>query len=54
LNPLAVLERGFSLTRLAGGAIIRDAADAPAGTKIETRLARGTLDSKVTDARKET
>ncbi len=54
LSPLAVLERGFSLTRLAGGAIIRDAADALVGTRIETRLAQGTLESKVTDVRKET
>jgi exonuclease VII large subunit len=48
------LERGFSLTRLAGGAIIRDAADAPAGTKIETRLARGSLEANVTVSKKET
>jgi len=54
LNPLAILERGFSLTRLAGGAIIRDAADAPAGTKIETRLARGSLEANVTVSKKET
>jgi exodeoxyribonuclease VII large subunit len=53
LSPLAVLERGFSLTRTADGKIIRDAAEAPVGTKLETRLARGTLESEVTKAKKE-
>ena len=53
LSPLAVLERGFSLTRIAGGQIIRDATEAPVGTKLETRLAVGTLESQVMAAKKE-
>ena len=53
LSPLAVLERGFSLTRTAAGRIIRDAAEAPVGTKLETRLARGTLESQVTASKQE-
>lgn len=54
LSPLAVLERGFSLTRTANGKIIRTAAEAPAGTTIQTRLAQGSLESKVTASKKET
>jgi exodeoxyribonuclease VII large subunit len=48
LSPLAVLERGFSLTRTTDGKIIRDATDAPVGTQVETRLAHGSLASQVT------
>ncbi|MCX6998348.1 MAG: exodeoxyribonuclease VII large subunit [Kiritimatiellaeota bacterium] len=51
LSPLAVLARGFSLTRTADGRILRDAAAAPVGTRLETRLARGRLESQVTAAR---
>ena len=53
LSPLAVLERGFSLTRTIEGKIIRDMAEAPIGTKLETRLARGTLESEVTASKQE-
>jgi exodeoxyribonuclease VII large subunit len=53
LSPLAVLERGFSLTRTAEGKIIHDAAEAPAGTKLQTRLAHGSLESHVTASKKE-
>ena len=51
LNPLAVLGRGFSLTRTEGGEILRDAAAAPAGTRLCTTLARGSVESQVTAAR---
>jgi len=54
LSPLAVLERGFSLTRTGEGKIIRDVAEAPVGTALETRLAHGTLESTVTALKKET
>ncbi|MCX7009495.1 MAG: exodeoxyribonuclease VII large subunit [Kiritimatiellaeota bacterium] len=54
LSPLAVLERGFSLTRTADGKIIRDAAEAPVGTTLQTRLAHGSLESQVTLSKKET
>ena len=47
LSPLAVLDRGFSITRLKGGAIIRDAADVGAGAVLQTQVARGVLESKV-------
>ena len=51
LSPLAVLERGYALARLAGtGAVVRDARQAPPGTAVEVRLHRGGLDVKVVKA----
>ncbi len=48
LSPLAVLERGYSVTRSASGAVLRSPADAQAGEEIETLLARGKIHSTVT------
>ena len=48
LSPVAVLDRGFSITRLESGAIIRDAAGVGVGEVLRTQVARGTLESKVT------
>lgn len=53
LSPLATLQRGYSITHLAGdGQPLRDAASIAVGTQIETRLARGRIWSRVerTDA----
>ncbi len=48
LNPLQILNRGFSITRLAAsGKIICRASDVHAGQEIETLLADGHLTSKV-------
>lgn len=47
LNPLGVLERGYSITRLESGQILRRAADARAGDRILTRLAQGELASRI-------
>ena len=47
LNPLAVLSRGYSITRRADGAVVRSVEAAPAGTRLETRLADGTITSVV-------
>ena len=48
LNPLAILERGYAVaTKLPEGAIIRDAAQAPAGSAIRVRVAKGCLDCEV-------
>lgn len=47
LNPKGVLARGYSLTRLRGGKILRSAADAPPGTKLETEFADGAVRSTV-------
>ena len=51
LSPLAVLDRGFSITRLKDGKIVRDAAGVGVGEDLQTQVARGTLESKVTFVR---
>jgi exodeoxyribonuclease VII large subunit len=43
LSPLSVLERGYAIVRRADGRIVRQAADAPAGTKLRIRLRRDEL-----------
>jgi exodeoxyribonuclease VII large subunit len=49
-SPLATLGRGYSIvTRVADGAVMREAAQAPPGTDIEARMARGTLRARVLD-----
>jgi exodeoxyribonuclease VII large subunit len=51
-SPLATLGRGYAIvTRARDGAILFDAADAPPGTEIEARLARGTLAARVAGAK---
>lgn len=47
LSPIAVLDRGFSITRLESGAIVRDPVDVGVGAILRTQVAGGTLDSKV-------
>jgi exodeoxyribonuclease VII large subunit len=47
LSPERTLERGFSLTRGPGGILLRDPAQVAAGDLVTTRLAGGTLTSRV-------
>jgi exodeoxyribonuclease VII large subunit len=47
LNPEAVLERGYSLTRDAQGVVVRDAAQLQPGDRLTTTLARGWVESEV-------
>ncbi|GAB6165364.1 exodeoxyribonuclease VII large subunit [Thermostilla marina] len=47
LNPLAVLERGYSITTTQDGSPVRDAAELTPGDRIHTRLARGRFTSRV-------
>jgi len=47
LDPTAVLERGYSITTTAGGAVLRDASKVQAGERLKTRLARGEIESEV-------
>ncbi|MBC7779382.1 MAG: exodeoxyribonuclease VII large subunit [Proteobacteria bacterium] len=47
LNPDAVLERGYSITRDADGRVLRDAASIAAGVELDTTLARGRVRSRV-------
>jgi exodeoxyribonuclease VII large subunit len=47
LSPLAVLGRGYSITRRATGEVVRDAAQAAPGDAVEVLLGRGSLDCRV-------
>ncbi len=47
LSPLAVLTRGYSITQLADGSVLRDAARAKPGDKLKIRLENGKLDAEV-------
>jgi exodeoxyribonuclease VII large subunit len=47
LSPLGVLARGYSLTRLASGEIVRDARQAPPGSRVDVLLAEGRLGCRV-------
>jgi exodeoxyribonuclease VII large subunit len=52
VSPLATLGRGFAVvSRKKDGALLRDAAEAPIGTEIEARLARGRLRATVTESK---
>ncbi len=46
-NPLAVLDRGYSIARRADGRIVRAAGDVKIGDTVTTRLARGEFTSEV-------
>lgn len=43
MSPLATLERGYAVVQGPEGQVLTDAADAPAGTELAIRLARGRL-----------
>src|SRR5687767_3754195 len=47
LDPAAVLQRGYSITTSASGAVLRDAARVRPGERLQTRLARGRIESEV-------
>ncbi len=47
VDPARALARGWSITRTAGGALVRSTADIAAGTELHTTLADGTVDSTV-------
>lgn len=49
LDPRAVLQRGYSITRGEDGHVLYDVADVSAGARITVQLARGALDATVTN-----
>jgi exodeoxyribonuclease VII large subunit len=51
LSPLAVLGRGYSLTRTAAGQVVHSPAQVNVGDPIRVLLHRGSLDARVTDTR---
>ncbi|HLI85382.1 MAG TPA: exodeoxyribonuclease VII large subunit [Bryobacteraceae bacterium] len=46
LSPLRILERGYAIVS-SDGRILKDAAEAPAGSELHVRLAKGELDATV-------
>lgn len=53
LNPLGILERGYSVTFGPSGAVLKNAGGVPVGAEITTRLHKGKLTSKVVKVEKE-
>ncbi len=50
ISPLTVLARGYAIARrVDDGAVVRDPVDAPAGTRLEVRVERGTVRATVDD-----
>lgn len=47
LSPLSVLERGYAIVKLIDGRIVREAADAPSGSKLHIRLKEDELRATV-------
>ena len=50
LSPLRVLERGYAIVLNEYGAIVKQSADAPAGSAVEIRVARARLRAAVTES----
>jgi len=50
VSPIRVLERGFSITTLADGSVVRSALDVPTGTSIDSRFVDGSVRSTVSGA----
>jgi exodeoxyribonuclease VII large subunit len=48
LNPLAVLDRGYSLTRTADGRLVRSVKEVSPNTPLLTQVKDGTITSRVT------
>jgi exodeoxyribonuclease VII large subunit len=53
LGPAATLARGYAVARLADGTIVREPAQAHVGERLDVVIARGTLGTRVEDARSE-
>ena len=53
LSPLAVLGRGYSLTRTSTGEIVHNPSQVRVGAAIRVLLQRGSLDARVTDSREQ-
>ena len=47
MSPQSTLDRGYAVVRLADGTILRDADQAPVSAALDTRLARGSVQSVV-------
>ena len=47
MSPLAVLDRGYSITQKRSGQVIRDASAVKPGDELNVRLAKGSLKTEV-------
>lgn len=47
LSPLTTLARGYAVATRSDGTLVRQVADAPAGSRIQVRVSDGTLDCRV-------
>ena len=47
MSPLAVMQRGYSITQKSSGEIVRDAASVKTGDEIDIRLGKGSLKAEV-------
>ncbi len=47
LSPLRILERGYAIVQNEAGVVVKDPAEAPAGTGIRVRVAKGQLAAEV-------
>src|SRR5579884_541654 len=52
LSPLKILDRGYAIVTNEAGAIVKEPSQAPAGSSVAMRVARGRLEAVVTDAQK--
>jgi len=50
LSPLAVLERGYAIVQNETGRVVKEASEAPPGSMLHARLARGRLRAQVTES----
>jgi exodeoxyribonuclease VII large subunit len=48
LNPLSVLERGYSVTTTGDGTVVKDAGSLKKGARVITRVHKGSFASDVT------
>lgn len=46
LSPLAVLQRGYAMVETSDGKVVKSPVDAPAGTRLQIRLAEGTVNAE--------
>ncbi|MET0161841.1 MAG: exodeoxyribonuclease VII large subunit, partial [Microbacteriaceae bacterium] len=49
LSPQSTLDRGYAIAQIAGGDVLRDAADAPRGTELTPTLAGGAITATAGD-----
>jgi len=53
MSPLAVMDRGYSITQKRSGEIVRDAGSVSTGDQIDIRLAKGSLKAEILEAKDE-